>query len=84
MLRTIQFKCPNGGTLYQVVKGEAGPETDNRQITCRACGAPFVGHPSCLISGIQPRPAGGCFAGRGRHGSSVGRRNYLEEAETKT
>ena len=35
MLRTVQFKCPNCGALYQVVKGEAGPETDDRQITCR-------------------------------------------------
>jgi DNA-directed RNA polymerase subunit RPC12/RpoP len=43
MLRTVQFKCSNCGALYQVVKGEAGPETDDRQITCRACGAPLVG-----------------------------------------
>jgi hypothetical protein len=26
-------------------------------------------NPSCLISCIQPRPAGGCLAGRGRRGS---------------
>lgn len=35
--------CPNCNAMYQVVKTEAGPETDNRQITCRACGAPLVG-----------------------------------------
>ena len=43
MLRTVQFKCLNCGALYQVLKCEAGPETDDRQIKCRACGAPLVG-----------------------------------------
>ena len=37
------FTCPNCGAFYQVVKAEAGPETDNREITCRACGGPLVG-----------------------------------------
>ena len=35
------FSCPNCDALYQVVKAEAGPETDGREITCRACGAPL-------------------------------------------
>ena len=35
------FSCPNCNALYQVVKTEAGPETDNREITCRACGGPL-------------------------------------------
>jgi hypothetical protein len=26
-----------------VVKAEAGPETDNREINCRACGDPLAG-----------------------------------------
>jgi predicted RNA-binding Zn-ribbon protein involved in translation (DUF1610 family) len=43
MLRTVQFQCPNCGALYQVIKCEAGPETDDRRITCRACSAPLVG-----------------------------------------
>ena len=43
MLRTVQFQCLNCGALYQVIQCEAGPETDDRQITCRACGAPLVG-----------------------------------------
>jgi hypothetical protein len=43
MLRTVQFQCPNCGALYQVIKCEAGPETDDRRITCRACAAPLVG-----------------------------------------
>ena len=42
MLRTVQFQCLNCGALYQVLKCEAGPETDDRQITCRACGAPLL------------------------------------------
>jgi predicted Zn finger-like uncharacterized protein len=37
------FTCPNCGAFYQVVKVEAGPETDNREIKCRACGGPLVG-----------------------------------------
>ena len=37
------FTCPNCGAFYQLVKAEAGPETDNREITCCACGGPLVG-----------------------------------------
>jgi hypothetical protein len=37
------FTCPNCGALYQVIKVEAGPETENREIGCRACGGPLVG-----------------------------------------
>jgi hypothetical protein len=37
------FTCPNRGAFYQVVKAEAGPETDNREINCRACGDPLAG-----------------------------------------
>jgi hypothetical protein len=36
------FTCPNCNALYQVVKVEAGPETDDREITCRACGGPLT------------------------------------------
>ena len=34
--------CPNCDAMYQVVKAEAGPETDSRQITCCVCGGPLV------------------------------------------
>jgi transcription elongation factor Elf1 len=37
------FTCPNCEALYQIVKVEAGPETDSRAIACRACGAPLAG-----------------------------------------
>jgi hypothetical protein len=37
------FTCPNCRALYQIVKMEAGPETDSREIVCRACGGPLVG-----------------------------------------
>ena len=37
------FNCPNCNALYQIVKVEAGPETVDRQVTCRACGCPFPG-----------------------------------------
>jgi hypothetical protein len=35
------FICANCNALYQLVRGDAGPETQNRQITCCNCGAPF-------------------------------------------
>ena len=35
------YFCPSCDALYQVVKIEAGIQTSNRQITCRACGAPL-------------------------------------------
>ena len=57
MLRTVQFQCLNCGALYQVLKCEAGPETDDRQITCRACGAPLVGRDG------QSRPLNISFCG---------------------
>ena len=37
------FTCPNCGAFYQVAKVEAGPETDNREIACRACGGSLLG-----------------------------------------
>jgi len=37
------FTCPNCNALYQLVKVEAGPETDNREIACPVCGAPLAG-----------------------------------------
>ena len=39
----VHFNCPNCNALYQLVKAEAGPETDNREITCRARGGPLTG-----------------------------------------
>jgi predicted RNA-binding Zn-ribbon protein involved in translation (DUF1610 family) len=57
------FTCPNCNALYQIVRQEAGPETSNRDITCRACGGPlpardgrsvlkyFVMHEGGLIEG---------------------------------
>jgi hypothetical protein len=35
------FNCPNCQALYQLIKPEPGPRTNERQITCRACGAPL-------------------------------------------
>jgi hypothetical protein len=37
------FTCPICGAFYQVVKVEAGPETDNREITCQVCSSPLAG-----------------------------------------
>jgi hypothetical protein len=35
------FTCPNCNALYQMIRQEAGPETVNSEITCRACGGPL-------------------------------------------
>ena len=33
------FTCPNCQALYHIVKVEAGPETSDRELACRSCGA---------------------------------------------
>jgi predicted RNA-binding Zn-ribbon protein involved in translation (DUF1610 family) len=35
------FACPNCNALYQVIRQQAGPETVNHEVTCRACGGPL-------------------------------------------
>ena len=42
-LRSSHSLCPNCQALYQIVKVEAGPETIDREPTCRACGGPLAG-----------------------------------------
>ena len=37
------FTCPNCQALYHIVKVEAGPETNDRELTCCACGGPLAG-----------------------------------------
>jgi hypothetical protein len=37
------FNCPNCRALYQIIEVEAGPESDDREITCHACGGPLQG-----------------------------------------
>jgi hypothetical protein len=37
------FKCPICDALYHIVKVEAGSETVDRGITCRACGGLLPG-----------------------------------------
>ena len=48
----VNFNCPNCNALYQLVKAEAGPETDDRKITCRACGAPLPARDGMLSANI--------------------------------
>jgi hypothetical protein len=35
------FKCPSCAALYQVVKAEAGPETEASELACLTCVAPL-------------------------------------------
>ncbi len=37
------ISCPHCKALYQVVKAEAGRESDDSVVRCRACGGPLVG-----------------------------------------
>ena len=36
------FTCPNCRAHYQVVKVEAGPETNDWELGCRSCSAPLA------------------------------------------
>ena len=45
----ISFTCANCQALYHVVKVEAGPETTEAEVTCRACGAPFAGREGTFV-----------------------------------
>jgi hypothetical protein len=35
------FVCPTCQALYRLVRQEAGPETVDTKLTCRACGGPL-------------------------------------------
>jgi len=37
------FNCRNCDAVYRVVRVEAGPETMDREITCRSCDGPLQG-----------------------------------------
>jgi hypothetical protein len=41
--RATFFSCPHCKALYQIIKTEAGPESDEDRVACRACGEPLVG-----------------------------------------
>ena len=43
------FHCPNRNAVYRVVEVEAGPETVDREIKCRNCGAPLTSRKGDLI-----------------------------------
>ena len=36
------FTCPSCAALYQVVKAEAGPETEASELACLVCGGPLA------------------------------------------
>jgi predicted RNA-binding Zn-ribbon protein involved in translation (DUF1610 family) len=46
---TSSFNCPNCKALYRVVKVLPGPETVDRELTCRSCGAPLPARDGGLI-----------------------------------
>ena len=46
---TMRFDCPNCGANYKVIRVEADSQSDNRQITCRKCGAPLQGRQGDIV-----------------------------------
>lgn len=48
-IQSVKFICPNCGALYRHVQAEAGPESGDREITCRSCGAPLQGREGRFI-----------------------------------
>jgi len=44
-----QFECQNCHARYVVVRAPAGPETVDFEITCRKCGAPFLGREGTTV-----------------------------------
>jgi hypothetical protein len=36
------FTCPSCRAPYQIIKVEAGPESDSREIVCLVCGGPVA------------------------------------------
>jgi predicted Zn finger-like uncharacterized protein len=50
------FTCPNCRALYDVVRGEAGPETVDQEVTCRVCGTPFSGREGDFLLRKAARP----------------------------
>jgi hypothetical protein len=47
--RLKSFTCPKCNALYQVVKVEAGPETEDRAIACSVCGGPLAGREAKFV-----------------------------------
>ncbi len=45
----MRFSCPHCGAAYEIVRAEAGPETVDREITCRRCGGPLHGREGGLV-----------------------------------
>jgi hypothetical protein len=41
MPETTKFNCPTCETTYKVVRTEASPSFDERQLLCVSCGAPL-------------------------------------------
>ena len=69
----ISFTCSNCQALYHVVKVEAGPETTDREVTCRSCDAPFPGREGKLVlKYFLLRNAGRTRRGRARQAPESG------------
>jgi hypothetical protein len=45
----VFFNCPHCNALYHMVRAEAGPETIDSEIPCRACGGPLPGRAESFV-----------------------------------
>jgi predicted RNA-binding Zn-ribbon protein involved in translation (DUF1610 family) len=47
--RTGQFNCPHCNASYYLIETDAGPETDNVELTCVACSASLPAREGSVI-----------------------------------
>ncbi len=75
---TTHFNCPNCNALYQIVKVEAGPETDNREIAWLALFAAHRLRAVMTISFSNIFFSGTHFALIREHGAALSGRNQQQ------
>ena len=61
------FKCPSCAALYQVVKAEAGPETEASELACLTCVAPLSPRDGKFVLKYFLLREGACHHSDGRH-----------------
>jgi hypothetical protein len=79
------FRCPNCDALYHIVKAEAGPESADREIMCRACGGPLPGREGKFVMKYFPAAMScGSMSALIRAPESSGRSIYRSPNEQET
>ena len=45
----VHINCLHCKALYRLIKAEAGPETNNSEVSCRICGGPLPGRDESFV-----------------------------------